>query len=212
VAREWQPYVVRQGDHVRKLAFRAGAGAEEVWAHEKNKPLKDRRPSMDMLCPGDVVYLPQSPREGVAITAKTKNKLKARVPTMPFKMQIESKGRSVANQPYEIHGAGGSRPINGTTGGEGEIEAELPIWAREVEVRLTELGMRFTVLVGDLDPIEEQSGVAQRLQNLGYLSDGPASEERLAGAVRAFQHAAGLGVTGDVDDDTRKALRDAHLN
>jgi N-acetylmuramoyl-L-alanine amidase len=65
---------------------------------------------------------------------------------------------------------------------------------------------------GGLDPITELSGIRARLQHLGYLR-GPvdgASDAGTERALRAFQEAQGLEVTGVVDDATRDRLREAH--
>jgi hypothetical protein len=36
----WQVHVVRQGEYLRKLAYRFGVAPEELWDHPKNADLK----------------------------------------------------------------------------------------------------------------------------------------------------------------------------
>jgi hypothetical protein len=93
-------------------------------------------------------------------------------------------------------------------------------------VRFPEHDKTFTVLVGHLDPVSEPSGVKARLTHMGYLHP-PAhehfaldtrgetvseedSDARTAVAVRDFQKAQQIDVTGIVDDVTRAALVAAH--
>jgi len=210
MADEWKPHVVQQGEHVQKLAFRHGAKPDDVWTHEKNKDLSARRKSMDMLCPGDVLHLPTNPAAGLDLAQGSKNRFRAIVPTIPFRLVLQTGGRSLANQPFEVHGAGGDI-LEGTTTGEAAVELTLPVWVREIEIRLTELGMRFPVAIGDLDPIDEESGVVQRLRNLGYLPEGDLAPGDLAGALTTFQHARGLAETGELDETTRGELQTSHL-
>ena len=66
--------------------------------------------------------------------------------------------------------------------------------------------------LGALDPVDELSGVQSRLANLGYYN-GPvdgAQNDDLSLAVARFQGDEKLAVSGDIDDDTRDALRQRH--
>ncbi|KYF50522.1 hypothetical protein BE08_02365 [Sorangium cellulosum] len=212
MAKPWVPYVIQQGEHLRKLAFRFGMDAETLWRHEKNQELARRRKNMDLLHPGDVLHVPAEPAPALDISAGTMNRYRARVPAVPVKIQLESAVRSLAGQRFEVHGIGeGVEPIRGTTTAEGEAAFDVPVLVREVELRLPDAGLVIPVLVGDLDPIDEPSGVAQRLRNLGYL---PAAGGVAAGdvtlALMAFQREQALPVTGAADDETRRALEERH--
>jgi shikimate kinase len=69
------------------------------------------------------------------------------------------------------------------------------------------------VRIGDLDPLEETSGVRMRLEHLRYLTlldDRDVESWELARAIVAFQLDAGIEPTGSLDDATRSALRAAH--
>ncbi|WP_437956184.1 peptidoglycan-binding domain-containing protein [Sorangium sp. So ce119] len=212
MAKPWVPYVIQQGDHLRKLAFRFGMEAETLWRHEKNQALSQRRKNMDLLHPGDVLHVPAEPAPALELSAGTMNRYKARVPTIPVKLQLESAVRSLAGQRFEVHGVGeGVEPICGTTTAEGEAAFDVPVLVREVELRLPDAGLVIPVLVGDLDPIDEPSGVAQRLRNLGFLPPiGEVEAEDVTLALMAFQREQGLAVTGAVDDETRRALEARH--
>lgn len=213
MAKPWVPHVVHQGEHVRKLAYRYGVSAEAVWKHEKNQELARVRKNMDLLCPGDVLHLPSEPLPALSLDVGTANKFKAKVPTIQVKLRLDSPTRSLAGEPFEVHGvSSGGAPLSGAVGEGGEVEFEVPVLVREVEVRLPEAGIFMPVMIGDLDPIHELSGVTQRLRNLGFLPpSGDVDEGRLSGALRAFQRAQNMDETGALDDATRRAIEAEHL-
>ncbi|MCC6525839.1 MAG: peptidoglycan-binding protein [Polyangiaceae bacterium] len=209
---DWRPHVVQQGEHVRKLAFQRGTRPEEVWSHAKNAELAAKRKSMDLLAPGDLLHLPTTRRPGIALRAGVENKYQAAIPTVPVHIQIDSRGPSLASQPFELRGAyGGGEPLRGTAGPNGEIDLELPVHVREVVVAFPDLGLTTPVRLGDLDPVGERSGVVARLRNLGFLAPGGTpSEDALATAIRAFQADRGMTPSGKLDQDLHRALEEVH--
>ncbi|WP_437672889.1 peptidoglycan-binding protein [Sorangium sp. So ce131] len=213
MAKPWVPHVIQQGDHIRKLAFRYGIDAETLWKHERNQEISGRRKNMDLLLPGDVLHVPAEPAPALDIAAGTMNRYKAKVPTVHVKLHLESAMRSLGGQRFEVHGVNeGGEPALGTTTAEGEAAFDVPVLVREVELRLPDAGLVIPVLVGDLDPIDEPSGVTQRLRNLGLLPPaGDASAEDITLALMAFQRDEGLPATGALDDETRRALEARHL-
>jgi N-acetylmuramoyl-L-alanine amidase len=209
VSKDWVPYVVQQGDHLAKLAFAHGTDPDTVWGHPKNKDVVARRAERDTLAPGDVLYLPGEPPPALALSEGTSNSYRATVPKVTIKMRLAGSSRPVAGKAFEVHGAG-NKPVTGTTSGDGAVSFEVPVFVREVELRVPDAGIALSVRIGDLDPIEERSGVVQRLRNLGLVGAGAVSDEQLAQGLRAFQREHGLKTTGDVDDATRSALKSAH--
>ena len=49
---------VKAGDCVSSIAYQHGFAPETVWRHDENAPLRERRASMYVLMPGDVVVIP----------------------------------------------------------------------------------------------------------------------------------------------------------
>jgi hypothetical protein len=211
--RRYAPHVVQQGEHVVKLAFLHGATPEEIWDHPDNADLKAKRASMHVLCPGDVLHLPEGEREGLPLHEGTKNRFSAQVPSHEVSITLTGPKGPLANEPYEVRGLPqrpGEPPPTGTTGQGGEVALSIPAHVREVSVRLTNQNITYAVRVGDVDPIGEPSGVTRRLENLGFLVPGGGhGAAEVAGAIRAFQLRAGLEVTGELDDATRSKLLDA---
>jgi hypothetical protein len=110
-----RPYVVKQGDYLTKLAHTFGFDAEEVWNDPKNAELKQRRADMDVLAPGDVVYLPEASKEGLPLTPGTSNRYTAKVPKIEVTLAFQDGDAPLANEPCEVLGLGG---VEGAAPGE----------------------------------------------------------------------------------------------
>ena len=69
--------------------------------------------------------------------------------------------------------------------------------------------MEWTLKLGHMDPVSENTGVQAILNNLGYdagaENDGTIDEQFKA-ALMAFQSDNDLEPTGEIDDDTRSLL------
>ncbi|MGE0711041.1 MAG: peptidoglycan-binding protein [Planctomycetota bacterium] len=127
---------------------------------------------------------------------------------------LDPSGAPLADRPWTLRWEGGE--MSGTTDEHGGLAAELP--EQVVHAELEVGAYRFPLEVDALDPVEEQSagagvtGCQARLHNLGY-DPGPADGEagpRTREAVKGFQAACGLSVTGELDAATRQRLVEAH--
>ena len=204
------PHVIRQGEHLVKLAFVHGFNADEVWNDPKNKALRELRKDPMVLAPGDVLHIPAPAKQGLPMSAGTTNRYTAKVPRVDVHIVLhDDAGAPLANEPYVIEGLGGDQEK--TTAADGAASFAAPVHVREVMLYLPRRHMRMAVRVGDLDPMDESTGVAARLTNLGYLEAGEEpSAEAVAAAIKELQRAKGLPQTGALDDDTKKALEEAH--
>jgi hypothetical protein len=201
-----KPYVIQQGDHLTKLAFQMGFDAEQVWSDPANAELRQKRTDKDVLCPGDVVFVPDGPRRALPLQGGTSNRYEAKVPTAEVRLKLAKAGAPIAGETYRVEGAG--RPIEGVTDSEGGVSFAVPVHTREVDLVLPSRNTSYHVRVGNLDPASEPSGVKSRLAQLGYLGH-PLPEgfdEAARRALAAFQRAEGLPATGEPDDATRAAL------
>jgi putative peptidoglycan binding protein len=206
------PYVVRQGDYLTKLAHRFGFDADEVWNAKENEPLRKKGRSPDLLCSGDVLYLPQPKKPWRSVNVGSVNNFVAKVPLIKVHARFATADKPWAGEAYNVQGA--DLPA-GTLDGDGNFNAEVPIHVSAVVLEFTKRKTRFTLRVGHLDPITEDSGVEQRLAHLGFLPRrsiaGSAHEQALLSrAIASFQTANGLSVTGVADDDTRAKIVSAH--
>jgi Putative peptidoglycan binding domain len=218
MAGEMKPYIVRQGDYLARLAFVKGFDADEVWNDPKNQDLKTLRGDPNILAPGDILYLPEGKKDDLPVQQGTDNDYSAKVPRVKLKLSFKDDQGPFAGEDYEIQDLGD--PIKGTTDGGGGLVVDVPVTAHEFHVFFSARNMIYPVLVGDMDPAHEPSGVRKRLRHLGYYCDpsraeAPDSpEEALVAldrlAIQAFQKDHQISPTGEIDDATRAALVDAH--
>lgn len=212
------PYIVRQGDYLTKLAYLHGFDADEVWNDPKNEDLRRARPDPSILAPGDILFIRESEKDGLSVQQGTANNFVATVPKVQLQLHFHDDEGPFAGEAYEIQGLGD--PIPGTTDGEGGLVVDVPVTTSDFHVLFPVRNVIYPVIVGDMDPINEPSGVRKRLRHLGYHCDpsraeGPDSpEEALAAldriAIQAFQQDHQIAPTGEIDDATRAALVDAH--
>ncbi|HTB78097.1 MAG TPA: peptidoglycan-binding protein [Polyangiaceae bacterium] len=202
------PYVIRQGDFLTKLAQRLGVDAETVWNDPKNADLKKRRKSFDVLCPGDLIYLPDPKRTWMPLKIGTVNQFTGTVAFVEVQIKLAQEGAPLANTACHVEGIGD--PIDLTTDGAGLVTFKVPVECTTAVIVLDDPPARYAVRLGHMDPEDETSGVRSRLGNLGYLDDAEAGGDSVASSVQAFQSDSGLETTGVVDDATRKALVDRH--
>jgi hypothetical protein len=208
-----QPYVIRQGDYLARLAHEIGFDADEVWNHESNRELRALRPNPQVLAPGDVLRVPDRPRTALSINAGGTHRYRGHVPRVGVRVVLQDGGRPLADEPYVVEGAGA--PIEGRSDGQGLVRFEVPMHVREVLLPLPGRHVVLPVRVGYLDPVSDASGVRQRLRQLGYggqLGHGgeAGGHEGDRRAIAAFQSAHDLPVTGEADDATRAALARTH--
>ena len=65
-------------------------------------------------------------------------------------------------------------------------------------------------LIGHLDPVDTDSGLQQRLSNLGYWPTGEDSTAALPYCLRAFQEDHDLEITGEANRPTYDKLKEVH--
>ncbi len=214
-----RPYVVRQGDYLVKLGFLHGFDPEVVWNDAKNGDLKKLRGDHNILAPGDVVHLPAKSRKGSPVAKGTTNNYVAKVPKTTVHLRFNGDDGPLANEPYLIQGLG-EQPTK-KTDADGGISVEVPVHVREFQVFFTERYVIHTVEVGDMDPVDEPSGLRKRLQHLGYShgwlpedSSYHDSDESVTArdrqALMTFQTACGLTPTGALDEATKAELVKRH--
>jgi hypothetical protein len=203
-----KPYIVRQGDYLASIAFEQGFDADEVWDHPKNQPLKDGGRTKEILAPGDVLYVPDTPPEPLRLNVGSENHYEGAVPTVTVRVTFMVDGQALANKKLTVLDMGA--PAEKTTDGAGLLVLSVPVTLRSVRVVCDDPYASYRIDVGNVDPVTVRSGVIGRLRQLGYLpldlDPGELPDEELAGVVACFQHDQGLARTGELDEPTQKAL------
>ena len=214
-------YIVKQGDTLRSMALASGiADWKTIYDAAENAAFKQKCESgardPNILFPGEEIFIPN--REMKHDPAATDARHTFRVPLPPkTKLSIVlelADGTAMADQAWTLVVAG--QTYSGTTGEDGLVEAEI---AADAQNGTLTFGDRsFEIRIGYLNPLDQEiddegiSGAQARLANLGYAIktiDGQLNEETRA-ALTDFQAANGLTESGEVDEETRKALAAAY--
>jgi len=205
-----KPYVIRQGDYLARLAQTLRFDAAQVWNHARNEPLRTLRKHSEVLLPGDVLYVPDPSDEPLAVEVGSGNSFRGNVARVELVVvSKDGNGRPRGGVKAWVHGLGAVREE--TTGGDGKLTLKVPVDTRKVSVVFEGDARVYQLRVGNLDPVEETTGVRQRLIALGYLLDQlDADGAMLRDAIKRFQKTQGLTETGEADDAMRAKLRAVH--
>ncbi len=203
-------HVVRAGETISSIAFHYGFFPDTLWQLAENAELRETRGSPDILAVGDVVAIPSL--RGKQWTGATGQRHRFRRKGVPARtrMQVFAGDRPRAHQYFTLRISGLEQA--GETDGDGVLEAFIPPAARRGVLVIGPEQVEIEIAFGQLDPITELSGVQQRLSNLGFrCSDSPGElGSGTAAALRRFQARLGLEPSGELDDQTRDALRRIH--
>ena len=211
-------YTVKDGDCISSIAFDAGLLPDTIWNHPSNAGLRQQRKQRNILLPGDQVVIPD--RELREIPAPTDRRHRFVRKTISERLRIvvhDEEDKPFADKRYLLTVDGAV--MEGQTSGEGLVERVIPPNARAGSLVVGNLEAdgcqyKFDLHLGGLNPIEDTTGVQQRLHNLGFECgkvDGVVGP-KTAGAIAEFQRYWGLEITGELNDATRAKLADDHLS
>ena len=170
-----QPYVIRQGDYLLRLADKFGFDAETVWNDPENVSLRQAgRLSQDpnILDPTDMLYIPSSapPVMHSLSTGTTNTFTAAAVPSVTVTHQfLGDDPKTYASKAYSISELSDLTGL--TTDENGVLTFQAPTTLVNATVVFSDTGESWVLAIGHLDPIETLSGVHQRLQHLGYIAE-----------------------------------------
>jgi Putative peptidoglycan binding domain len=206
-------YTVKRGDDIMSIAAENGFLWDTIWNHPDNAQLKRLRPDPGILFQGDIVVIPNPTLRSETAPTDQLNKfvkrtvlVQVRLRLLDYKRQARVNVRFVANVDGVV--------IKGQSDGDGYITLTVQPTAKKLILKVTD-GKRteeYKLPLGYIDPIDELSGVQQRLVNLGYPC---APEEGTLGdltriSVSAFQKEMNLDVNGELDDTIRQKLKETH--
>jgi hypothetical protein len=186
-----EPYVVRQGDYLARLAYQFGFDADAVWADAKNAQLRQDRSDHNILSPTDLLYIPDQGGTPAtqSLTTGTTNAFVSNPPTTTVTIRFVD--APFASQAYSVPELPELTGL--TTGQDGTATFSIPVTLDTFTIAFTGSGTSFSFDVGCLDPINTLSGIFQRLQNLGYIDPDvtadPPDLDVVRAALRAFRAA-----------------------
>jgi len=201
-------YKAREQDCIVSIAVEQGFTWEKLWHHADNAELKRTRTSPNILAPGDIVHIPDKELRAESCAAEQKHRFVKRNCLVKLRLRLLEEGKPRKGLKYDLHVD--TLSFSGKTDGDGKLEHQIP--ANASEARLVTAQDGFVLRLGGLQPVDRNTGVQQRLRNLGYFGgtiDSAPSEE-LDAAIAAFQKKLGLTANGTLSEQTLKRLVQSH--
>ena len=199
---------VGEGESTSSLAKKNGYFWKTIWEHGENAELKAKRKDPNVLFADDEIFLPEKELKEVSKPTEQKHKFKRKGEPCKVKVQLMKSGQPRKNEKYVLNLDG--TLINGTTDGEGKLEHFIPGESRSALLLLRDGQEAIPLRLGDLDPCDQATGVQQRLNNLGFdcgSEDGEVGDVTQE-AIKKFQEAYNLKVTGEADEATKNKLKE----
>lgn len=204
-------YKVKQGESVASIAYNRGFLPETVWGCDENAKLRELRQHPECLAEGDELFIPEQTPKTVELSTGQVHTIERRAVPARLRVRFDVDGEPRANQVYSISIDGGEER-NGETKADGLLDEPISPVAKLATVTFED-GERkrvYRIRLRTLDPSASVRGAQARLANSGYSVgklDGVLGPRTRAG-LRSAQRAAGLTISGELDDATQQALRD----
>ncbi len=218
-------HTVKPGECFASLAEQHGFSSyKTLYDHPENAALKSRRPNPNVLCPGDIVHIPDKgqKQEARATGQSHSFQLRAR-PPVPLRVVIQDDtGKPQVGVAYVL--TVGENIFQGKTDGTGLVEhqidpaiqqGKLTVWlnreATEGEAAVLE-EVVIPLAIGHLEPAETVGGVQARLNNLGFTCGNVtgAWNKETQDAMQRFQQKHGLPITRQPTVALQEKLRQLH--
>jgi N-acetylmuramoyl-L-alanine amidase len=215
-------HVVKQGDCLYRIAHQYGfADWHTIYDHPDNAEFRELRKNPNLIYPGDRIHIPDPEPKQIGLPTAKKHTIRVTLPKVMLRIELRDElDEPLAGMDFAL--AFGDTVYEGTTTGDGILEQLIRVGEERGQLTVWRTGDReaeryiWDVSLGHLDPVEEASGVRQRLNNLGYHcepmppADPAQPDDSLRLALLGFQHAQGLECSGEADDATRSKLVELH--
>ena len=202
-------HTVGPGESATSIAASHGFFVETVWNHPDNTDLREKRGTPDVLYRGDELFIPEKTEKHEDGGTASRHRFKVKGVPARLRLQLLAGGKPRANEDYVLEIDG--RSVSGKTDAKGWVDQPIHPKDRRGRLLLGGASEEIPLRIGGLDPIDEVSGVQQRLCHLGYPAGRSCQlDDRTRSALRRFQAAQSLDVTGELDDPTRAKLKELH--
>ncbi|MEN8151889.1 MAG: hypothetical protein ABFS86_18890, partial [Planctomycetota bacterium] len=177
---------VAEGESIPSIARDRGFFWRTIWEHPENAALKEERESPNVLFRGDRVFVPDKEMKEFPCATGERHDFKLKGDPVKFVLQLKKLGRPRKDEPYVLVIDG--VPTEGTTDGDGKLEAWMPGNVQTAELRLNDGQEVRQLRISRLDPVETTAGAQQRLNNLGFACGTESGEltSRTQRALRSF--------------------------
>jgi N-acetylmuramoyl-L-alanine amidase len=216
------PYhTVVQGEHLSGIAKKYGFPSYRLlWDHPQNADLKKQRQNPNVIFPGDRVFIPDKREKQLPRSTGKTHRFVVKSDTLKLRLVLEDLyAKPIENAQCELHVEGEVFQLK--TDGKGKIEHDIKPDARSGSLMIKDprtpvSEIVIPIRIGDMDPVDKESGQRARLNNLGYFAgplEGRKEEENKAlflSAIEEFQCDHGLTVDGKLGPATQAKLKQAH--
>jgi hypothetical protein len=203
-------YEIQQGDCLASIARHSGLLWETIWNRPENSDLRTLRVDPNILFPGDILFIPDKDPQPVSGSTDARHSFRLKLAPASFHVRLLDQDVPRANLPYRLVLEGSV--LTGATDGDGGIDVTIPPDTASGTLWVGDDTDPYELDFGHLDPIDEISGVQDRLLNLGFGCAAVTGEldDPTRDALRDFQDKYNLDVTGEPDDATRGKLVEEH--
>lgn len=214
-------YTIKQGDYLAKIAKEHGfPDWRPIWDHASNTALRDKRKDPNILLPGDQLHIPDRETKDVSAATDMRHRYVVKRPPLQLILRLDEMfRRRLSGASYQLFL--GEEIHARATDGDGRLTHDVPPGTAEARLIVKNVPVAgqdtaFPIKIGHLNPVEERSGQAQRLNNLGYFAgpypdnDDQENQRIFVSAVQEFQCDHQLKVDGVCGPQTQAKLVDAH--
>ena len=205
-------HTCEKGDSMPKIAAEYGfADYNTIWQRPENDALRGQRDNPNVLAAGDQVYIPdKQPKTVQAATgAKHSYTLKGKSTHLRIKI-LDFAGSPLKSASLQLTVDGQTSTV--TTDGDGLLDQVVPPDASSATLKGDTIG-ELQILIGTLDPVDEEAGLRERLHNLGYLvasDDVNVGEEDLKFGIELFQADNKLPIDGSDTASVQDKLKEIY--
>jgi hypothetical protein len=210
-------YTVKQGDHLSSIAKALGfSDYQTIWNDGNNAALKQQRQNPNVLFPGDQLYIPDREPRVEPRPTEVRHKFVKHGPTLKLQLVLEDQyEKPIANAECELTLDGNVLQV--VTDATGKIVHPITPDTKDAMLVIKDPQTPFSYIqipikIGYIDPVDQVSGQAARLNNLGYdAGDGSDDDaDQFQSALEEFQCDQGLTVDGKCGPATQAKLKQVH--
>jgi len=209
-------YRVKQGECINSIAYRYGLDADTIWNHPNNSNLKaSRNKERNILLAGDILFIPLKEHKNFVGMPNHHYRFRRKGVTSKLQIQIlDENEQPCAGIKYLL--SVGTMMVRSMTNEDGWVIAAIPPNERSGKLTILNNGEaeECDLSLGYLDPLDTDTGLSQRLFNLGYTSTDYTKEHGFKNdkkeALLNFQIDHGLEETGELDDRTLSVIKEVY--
>ena len=206
-------YVVKEGDCISSIAVNKGHFWETIWNDGGNAELKEERKDPNVLLPGDLVAVPEKEKKQEPGASEQRHRFCRKGEPTELYLRVLEDGKPRGNQPYIITVEGEEH--SGSTDPEGMLHVPIHGRAKTAHLCVGEQPnqVEYNIKLGNLNPIEDVSGVQARLHNMGFGCEvtGTMDEDTLS-AANALRARRELPPVTELNQETKDIIVNEHLS